>query len=133
MTLAEFKAWFDGFTESMEGVPSDKQWERIKARVAEIDNKPVTYPVFVDRYRPYWLFANNWPTHGTQMLCSSMSTAGDIGALSQNAGAVGARAMTAESHASLSGVKIGRQRPSEFDSSAAMLDLGKAEFSSIAA
>jgi len=40
MTPSEFKAWFDGFTEALEGVPSEKQWERIKARVAEIDGKP---------------------------------------------------------------------------------------------
>lgn len=59
MTPQEFKAWFDGFTEALEGTPSDKQWDRIKARVAEIDNTPVTYHRYVDRYwqpyyRTYW-------------------------------------------------------------------------------
>lgn len=60
MTLAEFKAWFEGFTESMDGAPDEKQWKRIKARVKEIDGVAITKTVFVDRYlspgpwRPYW-------------------------------------------------------------------------------
>lgn len=58
MTLAEFKAWFEGFTESMDGTPSAKQWKRIKARVKEIDGAPITERVYIDRYRPnsipYW-------------------------------------------------------------------------------
>lgn len=54
MTLAEFKAWFDGFTEDMEAVPNAKQWKRIKARVKEIDGSATTYPVFIDRYFPRW-------------------------------------------------------------------------------
>ena len=36
MTLSEFKAWFEGFTESMEKAPTPNQWERIKERVAKI-------------------------------------------------------------------------------------------------
>ena len=36
MTVQEFKAWFSGFTEDLEGAPNDKQWARIKARVDEI-------------------------------------------------------------------------------------------------
>lgn len=54
MTLNEFKAWFEGFSEIMEGPPNDDQWKRIKARVDEIDGAPTNYPVFVDRYvTPY--------------------------------------------------------------------------------
>jgi hypothetical protein len=53
MTLQEFKAWFEGFTEDMSAAPSKKQWERIKKRVKEIDGSAVTYPVFVDRYWPH--------------------------------------------------------------------------------
>lgn len=52
MTLAEFKAWFEGFTESMEGQPTAKQWKRIKERVAQIDGTTVTHQViYRDRYR----------------------------------------------------------------------------------
>ncbi len=55
MKLDEFKAWFDGYTESMEGPPSAKQWKRIKERVAEVDGVAVSYPVYIDRYvRPYY-------------------------------------------------------------------------------
>jgi hypothetical protein len=53
MTPNEFKAWFDGFTEAFDKTPSQKQWARIKERVAEIDGKTVTEKVFVDRYWQY--------------------------------------------------------------------------------
>jgi hypothetical protein len=53
MTPSEFKAWFDGFTEAFDNrVPTKAQWERVKARVAEIDGKPVTHTVYLDRYWP---------------------------------------------------------------------------------
>jgi hypothetical protein len=58
MTNEEFKAWFDGFVENISGTPTAKQWERVKKRVKEIDNTPVTRTVFNDYYvrpyRPYW-------------------------------------------------------------------------------
>lgn len=60
MVLSEFKAWFSGYTEAMDGRPSEKQWARIKEQVAKIDGTPVTREVFIDRYRyfdwarPYW-------------------------------------------------------------------------------
>lgn len=73
MTPSEFKAWFDGFTEALDGVPSKAQWARIKKRVSEIDGRPVTERVYVDRYverrwppQRYWEYmsqmraAQNW-------------------------------------------------------------------------
>lgn len=54
MTVSEFKAWFEGFTETLEGAPTQKQWDRIKARVKEVDGVATTYPVYIDRYRPYY-------------------------------------------------------------------------------
>lgn len=54
MTPSEFKAWFGGFTEALDDRPSDEQWKRIKARVAEIDGQPVTERIYVDRYLPYY-------------------------------------------------------------------------------
>lgn len=68
MTPNEFKAWFDGFTEAFAGCPTKIQWTRIKARVAEIDGKPVTERVYLDRYLPsypvhpsypYWRYTSN--------------------------------------------------------------------------
>ena len=63
MKLSEFKAWFEGFTENIEGVPSAKQWERIKARISEITAEPTSYEYFMARYyrpyQPYWLVTDS--------------------------------------------------------------------------
>lgn len=40
MTLAEFKAWFEGFTEAIEGAPTPSQWARIKEQVSKITLPP---------------------------------------------------------------------------------------------
>lgn len=72
MTLAEFKAWFEGFTEDMDEAPTKKQWARIKARVKEIDGVTVTERVFVDRYVDrYWSPQQMWTYFNT-------NTAGDL-------------------------------------------------------
>jgi hypothetical protein len=64
MTPGEFKAWFDGFVEAFDGkVPTGKQWTRIKERVAEIDGRPITERVFVDRWWPY--VHHHYPYWGT--------------------------------------------------------------------
>lgn len=52
MTPAEFKSWFDGFSEAMTDTPTASQWAHIKARVAEIDNVPVTRHVYEHVYWP---------------------------------------------------------------------------------
>lgn len=68
MTLSEFKAWFEGFTENIDGIPSKKQWARIRKRVNEISDTPT--PFFVERYlRPYYPYQSNW------VLCDSGKTA----------------------------------------------------------
>lgn len=58
MILSEFKAWFEGYTEGLEGAPTKAQFERIKEKVKEISGTPITYPIYIDRYvqpwRPYW-------------------------------------------------------------------------------
>ncbi len=63
MNLPEFKAWFEGFTENISGVPSVKQWKRICSRVKQIKGEePTTERVFIDRYirpyypQPYWSY-----------------------------------------------------------------------------
>ena len=54
MTLSEFQAWFEGFSEGIDKVPTEKQWAKIKEKMGDIDDKPISYPVYVDRYvRPY--------------------------------------------------------------------------------
>ena len=59
MTLSEFKAWFEGFTENMDRLPTKKQWARITKRVDEITEVATPWPIFVNRhvrpYTPYWI------------------------------------------------------------------------------
>jgi hypothetical protein len=110
MTPTEFKAWFDGFTEALAGLPNDDQWKRIKARVAEIDGKPISYPVYVDRYwsnpyRPYW-YGGYCATSGGAGVVSSTFTG-----VSSTSTITSAGASTAPT----------------FDSKVAMYALGKAD------
>jgi hypothetical protein len=74
MDVGQFKAWFEGFTEGMEGPPTAKQWERIRAKVKEITHVAATYPVFVDRYwRPAW--PQQWPYYHTTAQAGSVTNA----------------------------------------------------------
>ncbi len=68
MTPQEFKAWFDGYTEALDGLPSKKQWDRIKSRVAEIDGKETTHTVFVNRY---WTYPVAWNGYVAQNAVSN--------------------------------------------------------------
>lgn len=109
MTPSEFKAWFEGFTEALDGTPSDEQWKRIKTRVAEIDGRPITEHVYVHRYlpayyygTPYYPFWNG--ASGNAILC--------------NAGVT----VDGSTHLLTNG-----NNAASFDSHAAMLSLGRAE------
>ncbi|PJN93936.1 hypothetical protein CNY89_17465 [Amaricoccus sp. HAR-UPW-R2A-40] len=35
MTLNEFRAWFDGFSEALDGAPTAEQWAKVRAKLAE--------------------------------------------------------------------------------------------------
>ena len=77
MTLSEFQAWFQGFTEQMDGPPTAKQWKRVVKRVGEISETPISYPVFVDRWvRPYWGDAVWGSTTGGQVTNQMLAQAG---------------------------------------------------------
>lgn len=53
MTPSEFKAWFDGFCEGMDGPPTADQFERIKKQIASIGPEwPSPRDNFVPSYRP---------------------------------------------------------------------------------
>jgi hypothetical protein len=109
MTLSEFKAWFEGFTECMEGAPDESQWQRIQARVKEISGNPVSYPVFVDRYvepfRRYWPNVPYWNSSQSYMTAGLVDHGN--GLMSQSS----------------------PSKANAFDSHMAMHDLGKAEYS----
>lgn len=114
MTLAEFKAWFEGFTEDMDGAPSAKQFEKIKAKVADINGVAVTERVFVDRYVPRYRDVWSWPYisvgTGNPEPIRSYSTA----SAGQAVGAIN----YAPDYAS---------EPPAFDAHVAMRDLGRVE------
>lgn len=55
MNLSEFKAWFEGFTESMDGPPGEKAWKRITDRIKSIkSDEPTTKHVFREYYERPW-------------------------------------------------------------------------------
>lgn len=106
MTLSEFKAWFEGYTEGLDGAPTEKQFKRIKAKVAEITGTPISYPVFIDRYRDVWprYRDTGWP----QPIVSWSST----GAAGMATGA---------------GIAMNAESGKAWDSHAAMYAVGKAD------
>jgi hypothetical protein len=54
MNLPEFKAWFEGFTENLDGLPTAPQWKRINEKIKKIeDAPPVTRYVFDDYHHPW--------------------------------------------------------------------------------
>lgn len=85
MTPQEFKAWFEGFTEAFDRLPTKAQWARVKERVAEIDGKSVTERVYVDRYWPLYNRSVN-PHHWTYLSASGVGTAQACGPLGAVAG-----------------------------------------------
>lgn len=109
MTLSEFKAWFEGYTEGLESAPTKAQFERIKEKVKEISGTPITYPVYIDRYvepyRHYW--QNYTTTWGGNSVGTTM--AGD-----------GLQGMATAYNSAFNGSNA-------FDSHAAMYAAGKAE------
>lgn len=94
MTLAEFKAWFEGFTEDMAARPTDKQWKRIKARVKEIDGTAITREVIYRNWPWYWNGAVAYTAAPIKTLCNTsagLDVAGNV--ISHNA-AAGERSLT---------------------------------------
>lgn len=54
MTVSEFKAWLDGFSEAIDGVPTAEQWAKIKAKVNDLRSNvvPSVPPHFPAGVRP---------------------------------------------------------------------------------
>ncbi len=78
MTLNEFKAWFEGFTESIEKQPTAKQWARITEQVGNINDVPC-YTKYITHYvdRP-------WYPHWSQKWLSEGNISGSAGAIPTN-------------------------------------------------
>lgn len=74
MHLSEFKAWFEGFTEDMDGRPNEKQWTKIQKRVKEITADYTPTPVFIEKYvLPYYPYYPHWSSGIA--LCQNTSNA----------------------------------------------------------
>lgn len=121
MTPNEFKAWFDGFTEAFAGrIPTKAQWGRIKDRLAEIDGKPTTHTVYVDRYvRQYPYYPRPYLGDGT---CGWIVGVASTSNIPQNAQGMAANNISNQ---------IGSGGPA-FNSLQAMTDLGRAEAAKLA-
>jgi len=119
MTLSEFKAWFEGFSEGIDKAPTEAQFTKIKAKVADIDGAPVTYPVFIDRYR-YW----GWPATGPYH--STWTSSGNGVALLASGTSSSFGSSTA-GYAYIDPASKGDTQTEPWDSHAAMRELGRAE------
>lgn len=118
MTPQEFKAWFEGFTEAMDGQPTPSQWEKVKLRVSQIDGRPVSYPIYLDRYWsrpvPYPRWPETWcaSNSGTALSASSVETLLNCASPSDD---------------------VGRITAEQFDPLPAMKALGLADYSDASA
>ena len=81
MTLEEFKAWFDGFTENVSKQPTQRQWKRIVERVGEIQ-PDATYQPWQPYRQPWW---PQWYTYSTDSNTWTVSAhANNIGQIEAN-------------------------------------------------
>lgn len=130
MNLSEFKAWFEGFTESMEGPPNAKAWRRIQGRVKEIrDAPPVDRHHFHDYYvNPWWRFYVAPPVLGPyDITCGIAQQQGQNGSVGLLTNSVGLATGNDVNGRPLTATPV----PTVFDSSAAFTSLGRAEASSL--
>jgi hypothetical protein len=124
MTLSEFKAWFEGFTEGMGAAPTADQFAKIKAKVEKIDGAPITQRIFVDRWWPTYPI---WPDYNT----ASPALPPKVW-YSNSAGNLASQAIGSSEGTVFAGYGDGLHRgpmigEHAFDSHAAMRDLGRAE------
>jgi len=125
MTLSEFKAWFEGFSEGIDTAPTEAQFAKIKAKVALIDGAPITYPIFVERY-----WGRAWPAYPVWIGDPIVSSGGTYATY----GAVGVSVVSLANagYASMSPTTKGDSQTSTWDSHAAMNALGRVEASAAA-
>lgn len=64
MNIQEFKAWFEGFNENLNGPPDTRQWARIVEKICMIKNAPPTKEVV---FRDHWYqpWQRYWPSYVT--------------------------------------------------------------------
>lgn len=79
MTPVEFKAWFEGFTEGMEGKPTEKQWARIKKRVSEIDGHAATREYVYRNWYPSYVGGASCLSQSVKVIPLNCNTMTDLG------------------------------------------------------
>mgnify|MGYP006921299578 CR=1 FL=1 len=70
MTLNEFKAWLEGFSDAMGDTPTPEQWAKIKAKLATVrDDRPFSpsIPAYPRSPSVPGIYGPTW-TCGTQTL-----------------------------------------------------------------
>lgn len=136
MTESEFKQWFSGFVEGIEGkVPTAKQWKKIQDRVGEITGTPVVQKFFYDRYwnpyysGPYW--GSSWSSDAASLTTLKGEARSLEGAQNAMSFALsGAAAMIEEAKEASKSYKGGEDFVSYepvFDANDAMYSLGRAD------
>lgn len=79
MTIKEFKAWLDGFSEAVGSSPNVKQWKKIQERLADVKDEPEVCRHYHYRdWWPVWYSTPSVPTYtlpnyGTTTTCGTES------------------------------------------------------------
>jgi hypothetical protein len=123
MNPSEFKAWFEGFTENLDGPPGERAWLRICERVKTIrDAPPVERHHFYDHYaRPWLTYPQYVPRYGTLVANGvGVAAAQGVNGDPQPTHLVGGNALTFQNKGSAQ----------VFNSSEAFTELGRVEAAS---
>ncbi len=69
MTLAEFKAWLDGFKEAIGEAPTPEQWQRVTEKVATVYEPSPVLPAYPTQTYPSFPLPSVWcgPNTATSM------------------------------------------------------------------
>lgn len=140
MNLAEFKAWFEGFTENLDGAPTERQWVRIREKVGQIkDAPPVTYHHFHDYYyRPWRRWYGDIGVYSVTAVGAQNSVQGSLTVegvkriRNRPVAMMSSSSNTRVSGAQAEALVRSHMAPEPFDSSVAFAELGRAEFRSMA-
>lgn len=135
MNLPEFKAWFEGFTESMGGPPGAKAWKRIQDRIKSIkSDEPTTRHVFHEYYeRPWrrWYSDGSWRPDGNigiaQGIMMSSAGAESIGQNAMQTSMQGAQLASANALSAPANFAMSVASDKPFDAQQAFNKLGRAE------
>lgn len=79
MTINEFKAWFEGYTENIHKVPTQKQWARIVERVSDIEVEPSKCHHYYRELQPWRPWYPTWYSNTGGTLTTTLGNATSSG------------------------------------------------------